>query len=72
MLSTLTKIRDSKKCDNSHSSNEDKGKDYPGGGNVIQLLDKHAKFLDGLPAYLSYGGGRSSMYHCPCSGTMRD
>ena len=45
---------------------------HPGGGNTIQLSIEHGKYLCGLPAYLSYGGGRSSMYHCPCSGTTKN
>ena len=69
MLSGLTKIRDSDNWSDSHSSNN---KCYPGGGNVIELLIEHGKFLGGLPAYPSYMGGRSSMYHCPGSGTMKD
>ena len=68
----MTKIRDSENLDNIHSNNEDEGKDYPGEGNTIQLLDKHVKFLGGLPTYLSYGGGRSNTYHCACSGTTKE
>ena len=35
-------------------------------------MDEHVKFLSGLTAYLSYGGGRSNTYPCPCSGTTRE
>ena len=37
----------------------------------MQLWEEHVKFLGGLPAYLSYGGGRSNKYHCLCSGSMK-
>ena len=70
MLNALTKEKDNKNWDDSNNSNSGKGKDYPGAGNTIQLWEEHVKFLGGLPVYLSYGGGISNKYHCPCSGFM--
>ena len=36
--------------------------------NTNQLREKHAKFLNALPSYFGYGGGKSKCYYCPCTG----
>ena len=66
MLNKLTRMRNANSDNWSSDSNDDQ--QMP----PIRLSTEHGKFLDGLPDYLSYGGGRSSTYYCPCSRTMKD